>query len=240
MQSLRRPYRVSLPMVVLVGMVPVYVFIPGFATGRAVYVPEVAWDRLLPLQPVWGLIYGALYLFLILLPVFTVRAPEHLRRTVLAYLLVWTTAYVFFFFYPTAAPRPETLSGEGFAVWSLRFLYDADPPYNCFPSLHVAHSCVGALAAYRVHRTVGIIALVCAALVGLSTLFIKQHYILDVVAGALLALLAYALLLRTAPRDEIPELDRRLAPVFALGILGIASLGTAGAWIAYQLKDAVR
>lgn len=227
-------------MVVLVLLVPLYVFIPGFVpAGRMIHIPAIALDRLVPLQPAWGVVYGALYLFLTLLPVFIVRAPALLRRTVFAYLSIWITAYVIFYLYPTGAPRPESLTGDGFAVWSLRFLYDADPPYNCFPSLHVAHSFVSALAAYRVHRRVGTVAIAGAALVGLSTVFIKQHYILDVLAGALLAFGAYAVFLRTAPRQDASELDRRLAPVFALAILGIAGLGAAGFWVAYQLKDAM-
>jgi hypothetical protein len=45
----------------------------------------------------------------------------------------------------------------------LRFLYSSDPPYNCFPSLHAAHSFVSALTCYRVHRGVGIAAVLGAS-----------------------------------------------------------------------------
>src|SRR5437868_7731918 len=105
--------------------------------------------------------------------------PEHLRRTFAAYLAVWLTAYAIFLLYPTAAPRPQNVVGDGFAAWASRFLYEADPPYNCFPSLHVAHSFVSALTCYAVHRRVGMIATGAAALVALSTLFTKQHYVVD-------------------------------------------------------------
>jgi hypothetical protein len=118
-------------MILLVSLVPFYLFIADRTRGGPQHAPEVALDRLLPLRPGWALVYGSLYLFLILLPVFVVRQQEQIRRTVLAYLMVWI-----------AAPRPEDVAGEGFMVWGLRFLYDADPPYNCFPSLHVAHSFV--------------------------------------------------------------------------------------------------
>jgi membrane-associated phospholipid phosphatase len=110
-----------------------------------------------------------------------------------------------------------------------------DPPYNCLPSLHVAHSFVSALACLRVHWVVGIVATVGASLVGLSTLFTKQHYVLDVLAGVLLAVVAYAIFLRPHPREQVPELDRQAAPAFAWGILGCAGLGLVGYWIAYQL-----
>ena len=170
-ESLTRPYRVSVSMVVLVALVPLYVFIPAFIPGRAVHAPELALDRLVHLVPGWALVYGSLYLFLIVLPVFVVRQEELIRRTVLAYLMVWIAAYVCFLAYPTVAPRPAGVIGQGFAVWGLRFLYSADPPYNCFPSIHVAHSFVSALACHRVHRGLGIVAAICASLVAVSTLY---------------------------------------------------------------------
>src|SRR5687768_6596609 len=240
-ESLARPYRVTIPMVLLVSLVPFYIFLPELFPPHKRYAPELALDRALPLLPSWALVYGALYLFLILLPVFVVRQDELIRRTVFAYLLVWITAYVFFFVvYPTAAPRPAKVIGEGFAVWGLRALYSSDPPYNCFPSLHVAHSFVSALASYRMHRGLGIVATICAALVALSTLFTKQHYVLDVIAGVFLAFVAYGLFLRNYPRNQVPVFDRSVAPALALLITGLVTLGLAGYWLAYLWSGETR
>ncbi|HEX7706359.1 MAG TPA: phosphatase PAP2 family protein [Thermoanaerobaculia bacterium] len=233
-QSLARPYRVPLSMVVLVSLVPLYIFIPELYPPDARYAPELALDRAIPLIPSWALIYGALYLFLILLPIFVVRQEDLIRRTVYACLLCWITAYLFFFvLYPTEAPRPERVIGDGFAVWGLRNLYGADPPYNCFPSLHVAHSFVSALACTRVHRRLGIIASVFAALVAASTLFTRQHYVVDVVGGVVLAAVAYGIFLHRYPSELVPELDRRAAPALALCIGAIAAAGVAGSWLLY-------
>lgn len=236
-ETLTRPYRVTLPMVLLVLLVPVYLFIPDLTPGDAVYAPEIPLDRLVPLRPAWSLVYGALYWFLILLPVLVVRQEEQIRRTVYAYLTVWIAAYVCFLLYPTVAPRPETVPGRGFAVTGLRFLYGADPPYNCFPSLHVAHSFVSALTCWRLHRGVGAATALCALLVGLSTLYTKQHYALDVLAGIFLACVAYAVFLRGSPRERIPELDRRLAPVVAMGVLAIIVLTVVCLWVVYEWTD---
>jgi len=234
-RSIARPYPVTVPMILLVSFVPFYLVIAGRARGGVVHAPELALDRLLALTPMWALVYGALYAFLIVLPVFVIQQEELIRRTVWAYLTVWTVAYICFILYPTVAPRPDTVTGKGFAVWGLRFLYNADPPYNCFPSLHVAHSFVSALACWRVHRTLGLIAVSCATLVAISTLFTKQHYVADLLAGILLAFAAHAIFLRGYSRAKVPELDRRLAPVLALCVGGIVSLGVGCYWVLFQL-----
>jgi membrane-associated phospholipid phosphatase len=135
--------------------------------------------------------------------------------------------------YPTAAPRPAKVIGSGFAVWGLRALYSSDPPYNCFPSLHVAHSFVSALACYRVHRQLGIVATLCATLVAASTMFTKQHYVVDVIAGTFLAMAAYGIFLRRYPAEQVPEFDRRVAPALALCVSGVAALDLAAYWLAY-------
>lgn len=95
---------------------------------------------------------------------------------------------------------------------------------------------MSALTCYRVHRGVGITAALSASLIEVSTLYTKQHYILDVIGGILLACASYAVFMRSYPRTEIPDLDRRLAPVFALCIIGIVVLALAGFWVAYEFE----
>jgi len=72
----------------------------------------------------------------------------------------------------------------------------------------------------------------------MSKLFTKQHYIVDVIAGAALAYAAYLLFLRGYPREAIPEAERRLAPVLALGAFGTYGLIVAGVWLVYPLHGA--
>jgi uncharacterized membrane protein YfcA len=79
-------------------------------------------------------------------------------------------------------------------------------------------------------------AVFCALLVGVSTVFSKQHYVLDVLSGMLLASVAYVVVLRSCRRDQVPERDRLAAPVGAFGAAGIAGLGTACVWLTYRLS----
>ena len=76
-------------------------------------------------------------------------------------------------------------------------------------------------------------AIACASLVGISTLFIKQHYVADVIAGAFLAVAAYAIFLRPYSRENVPELDRHVAPALALCVAGFVALCTFCYFVAY-------
>ena len=180
-------------------LVALYFVVAAVTTGRTLYVPELALDRMVPLQPAWTPVYLSLWVFS-LLPVVLVRGVEWRRRTILSYLTVVITAYAVFLCYPTAAPRPVGVPGDDLLAWSLRTLYALDPPYNCFPSLHVAYAFLAALSTYRAHRLLGLAALAWAVLIGISTLFIKQHYAADVIAGVGLALAAHAICLHGFPR----------------------------------------
>ena len=234
-EALKRPYQVTPAMALLVALVPLYIFIPAvLLPGRMLYKPALPLDELLPVWPSWVFVYAALYLFLIVLPVLAVREDEHIRRTVLAYLFVWVTAYLCFVAFPTLASRPPLLSGANFGTWGLGLLYSADPPYNCFPSLHVAHSFVSAFTCYRIHRAVGAASGAAAFLVGVSTLFTKQHYLVDVVAGFVLAWVAYLIFLRRYSPARLTQADRAAVAALALGLLGLVFSGVAGAWLLHQ------
>ena len=173
-------------------LVAMYFVVAAATRGRVVFVPERAIDRELPLRPAWTPVYLSMWIFS-LLPVTVVRGAELRRRTILSYLTSVITAYIVFLLYPTVAPRPADVPGDGVITWSLRTLYAIDPPYNCFPSLHVAYAFLAALSTYRVRRGLGIAALMWAVVIAISTLFIKQHYVADIVAGALLAVVAHAI-----------------------------------------------
>jgi membrane-associated phospholipid phosphatase len=76
--------------------------------------------------------------------------------------------------------------------------YAHDTSFNCFPSLHAAVSAAIAYTWYHYARVkphllksiTAVAAIIIALAVVLSTLFVRQHYISDELAGVLLAILA--------------------------------------------------
>lgn len=216
-------------------LLPMY-FAIGIATAAwPHYAPHTALDDAMPLRPGWMIVYGSLYMCGFLLPLMVVRGRELFHQAVKAYLFVMLVSYAGFLIYPTIAPRPESVRIDGFAAWALQVFYEIDQPYGCFPSLHVAYSFVAAFACYRVHHGVGIAAVVWSILIGLSTVYTKQHYAVDAIAGALISVCAYGLFLRARPRSPIDAVDRALAPRRALIVVAVYLCVIGLFWTAYRL-----
>jgi membrane-associated phospholipid phosphatase len=89
-------------------------------------------------------------------------------------------------------PPPPWGPSEAFLAW----VQAVDPPGNVFPSLHVAHTTALALILRHDRRQLGTVALVMALLLALSTLTTKQHFVADVLAGWVIALLVSRWVLR--------------------------------------------
>jgi len=221
-------------MIALFAIIPFYLFIGAIVAGGPANVPELALDRMAAPTPAWSLVYLSLFLAA-LLPVFVLHQQELIRRALLGFIFMWLVAYICFLAYPTIGPRPASVAGDGFHVWTLKAIYSSDVRYNCFPSLHVAQCFLAAFAVHRVHRGVGTVAVLWAFLVGVSTVYTKQHYVLDVVGGIVLASTACAIFLRGYAREAIPENERRLAPILAAGAFATYGALVAILWLAYWI-----
>jgi membrane-associated phospholipid phosphatase len=89
----------------------------------------------------------------------------------------------------------QPTNGDFFAVLMKEYVESLGTPFNCFPSLHVSVTgmCFYSLFRYskvnrtRATRIIVIVSFVITVGIILSTLFLRQHYIADVVAGVLLA-----------------------------------------------------
>lgn len=97
--------------------------------------------------------------------------------------------------------RPEVMPRDNVFTRLIAVLYSTDTPTNVIPSIHVYNSVAAAIAALRSRRVLPgpLQKAFCVAfslLIVLSTMFIKQHSLLDVCAAVLLSLIAYFLIYR--------------------------------------------
>lgn len=152
-------------------------------------------DALIPLVPQFVWIYELTYV-LPLAAVIAIRDRSRFDRALIALLIANLGAYAAFIACPVGFARPEL--GTSLAERVLAFEYRHDfPPLgaNHLPSLHVAQAFILYLAVrgQRFGRRGDAIALLLALAIATSTLFVKQHIVLDVVAGLLWGRLAYGI-----------------------------------------------
>ncbi len=162
--------------------------------GRQHVNMETSIDHSIPFYPTWILVYVFLA-YLTWYTGFVLLAAEK-RDTVIRYftaeLIAKTICMIFFLFLPTSMDRPEIVDGSVFD-WMTGMIFRADQPNNLFPSIHCMESWFLARSAHKIGRLgkglkYYIPAMyITAILVFLSTLFVKQHVILDVPAGILTA-----------------------------------------------------
>lgn len=161
-----------------------------------------ALDNLIPFAPAWAIFYLYLFYPLSALTMVYFALIEYKKGIALAFSLVLINlvADLVYMVFPVTtdiyrlALLAHPLAGNPFAT-AMYAHYGKDPSFNCFPSLHAAVSVICFYAWYRyarvkpnrITRAIAIGMLVVAIGVMLSTLFVKQHYIADEIAGMVLA-----------------------------------------------------
>ena len=164
-----------------------YVSINVFSVGRAAHTLFLPGEERLPFLPIFEYLYVLTYFVAVLLVV-SVRDYATFRRLLHATGLTLLVAYTTYLVFPVYFERPR-LDVTSLHTWLLSLSY-MDKPYNHFPSLHVAISWLVVYASQVSGRArIGLWLLtICMSV---STLFVKQHYIADVLYGFALATAAW-------------------------------------------------
>lgn len=164
-----------------------YLAVNEFSVGRAAHTLFLPGEERLPFLPVFEYLYVLTYFIPVLLVV-TVRDYGWFRRLLGATGMTLLVAYTTYLLFPVYFERPH-LEVSSFHAWLLSLEY-MDKPYNHFPSLHVAFSWLAVHASQVSPRSrLGLWLL--AVGISVATLFVKQHYIADVLYGFALAWIAW-------------------------------------------------
>jgi membrane-associated phospholipid phosphatase len=169
-------------------------------------------DNAIPFVPWMALFYVYLYYPMLVFTAVYFSFIECRRGYALGFslLLVGILANIVYIFFPVSVYwwRQEILANppEVFNLWvhTMFRYYERDTSFNCFPSLHAATTAVVVYVWYRFCRLKpglwrrALALLVCAIGAGIivSTLFVRQHYIADELAGIVVALVVSQLVFR--------------------------------------------
>jgi membrane-associated phospholipid phosphatase len=142
-------------------------------------------DDKIPYRPRWVWVYSFLYYPVIVAINWSVTSPRHFLYVALSYMLLLVLQMMFFTLMPVATPLEwRTINaGRGRSERFLAFVQSFDGRSNSFPSMHTS---VATLTALHLLPMTGPAILMFPALIALSCLYTKQHYLVDLPAGAAL------------------------------------------------------
>lgn len=111
--------------------------------------------------------------------------------------------------------RPETFARDNIFTDMVRALYQTDTSTNVFPSIHVynsigVHIAVMSSAKLRKNRAVWIPSMILMVSICLSTVFLKQHSVLDGIGSIALSLFMYRMVYRTEHVLNREKLEEQL------------------------------
>ena len=147
-------------------------------------------DDCIPFWPGWVWIYGFFYWPGVLYTSWVLESSREFVYLALSFLGLLAMQMAFFMLFPVATPESWRAINHGRTLSErfLAFVQRLDARSNSFPSMHTS---VATLTALYLQPHFGMWAFVFPVLIGLSCLFTKQHYVVDLPAGAALGWLAY-------------------------------------------------
>ena len=152
---------------------------------------ERAIDKRIPVVPAFTFIYVSWYLLIFIMPFLLYYADFGTfliyMGAMTAIILISTIAYLV---YPTSFKRPDSGSQK------LKFLYFISyKQLNCAPSMHCSMSFVAVVAACLcpgLSPVVRVLVIADGLMIPVSTLFTKQHVVIDVLTALPLAAAGWA------------------------------------------------
>ena len=177
-------------------------YLPMVLNVEGMHVLSSALDDAIPLVPGFVFIYVAAFLMWIYLYFRAFLDSRTLAyRLMTADLLCKAVCLSAFLLYPCTLIQPSLEGMRGFGAWALHIVYTCDRPINLLPSMHCYMSCLCVrplLSGYLpgIKKPQRVFFCIFAFLICLSTLFTKQHVMIDVVTGVALSEICWQIAVR--------------------------------------------
>lgn len=175
-----------------IGIYQFYFYCQRRPWRRAVTLSTRFDDAVIPYRPSWVWVYSFLYYPVIILAMRVIESPRHFTLLAASYVILLFVQMAFFLAWPVTVPPAWRARNKRrtAAERYLAFVQSLDGPANCFPSMH---SSVAMLTALHLLPILGPWTFAIPLLIGLSCVFTKQHYAVDVPFGWLLGWAVFVL-----------------------------------------------
>lgn len=185
-----------------------FLFVEQINPPSRCHVVHCALDDMIPFCEAFLIPYALWFVLLVWMSLHTLLYD---RETFIHYMqyiiLTYTTAIVIYLIWPTCQQlRPAVMPRDNILTRLMSLIYRADTSTNVCPSIHVLGS-LGVFFASREAKGLQTPAMRCfitlsTILICLSTIFLKQHSVIDVLSALPLGLLGYSLCFRIIPRHR--------------------------------------
>lgn len=159
------------------------------------YTVHIALDDKIPFLPIFIIPYILWYVYIPLPMVYTyIKDRPAFKKQALSVFTGMFICCAIFILFPTNIDMRPTAEGKGVLLYLCRLIYANDNPVNVFPSMHcfeavAIHLSTFTFGKYKQKKLLRISSAIMMILICLSTVFVKQHSIVDLIAGCLLAII---------------------------------------------------
>ena len=124
--------------------------------------------------------------------------------------------YIIYIIFQTTVPRP-TITDSDILSKLVSMIYKNDNPFNCFPSMHVTTTYIimKGINSNKNNMISSLIFNIIGILIMISTQFVKQHVVLDLVFAILLSEVIFRVI-NSAKREHVIIMKSKLLSLFTI------------------------
>jgi len=175
-----------------------------------IHVIHSRFDNYIPFCEYFIIFYASWFVLLVVTILYYALAPGKGRQyhnMILSVMIGMTLFIIVSFLYPNGHTLRPEITGHNIFADIVRLLHSVDTPTNVLPSMHVYCAVVCMIAWWKdeelcrskrwVRPAIGLLTL----MIVLSTVFLKQHTVVDVVAALLLNMIVYYMIYVLLPNN---------------------------------------
>ncbi len=200
-----------------------------------------ALDYRIPFCEYFIIPYCTWYFLLIGVGLYTLlKDRDSFIKYMLFMIIGYTACMLIYWVYPIAQDlRPAAFPRDNFCSRLVGLVYSMDPPFNILPSMHVVGSfmCAAAVANCPTVKKTGskVMVALLAVVISVSTVFVKQHSVLDTAAAFALCVIIFFMLYAPCTKAKRESISPRARRNWLIG--GMAGLAVSALCIKLTLEN---
>lgn len=155
---------------------------------KSKYYLKIRLDNRIPFLPIFIVPYLGYFVWIVY-SIFLLWRTEYLNKYFISYIVSYLIAGLFWYFYPNGVKRP-LIKDKSILNRITSYVYSIDEDTNGFPSAHIFGTLICSFFVFLVLPNYWPVILGVTFLISVSTLFTKQHYIIDILGGIIVFVLS--------------------------------------------------